>query len=215
MCNHYRQAILQGATIPGWSRDQFSEIKVPLRFHNQPIDVYPDREGLVVTLQDNEPVVEQMRWGFPPPAFSKPPKEVTNLRHPEKAYWKPWLGVEHRCIVPATSFAEPDPEKPYPRAERWFQRANGETMLLAGIWRPFDGDRGPKKAPVPGPHRVYTILTTTPNAVVAPIHPKAMLVILDPADADTWLNAPTDEALKLQRPLPDDQLIVLPQEPRP
>ena len=34
MCNHYRQAILKGETIPGWSIDQFSEIKVPLRFHS-------------------------------------------------------------------------------------------------------------------------------------------------------------------------------------
>src|SRR5690606_5217049 len=48
MCNHYRQAILKGAVIPGWSKDQFSEIRIPLRFHNMAPDVYPDREGLVV-----------------------------------------------------------------------------------------------------------------------------------------------------------------------
>lgn len=215
MCNHYRAEILKGAEIPGWSIDQFSEIKIPLRFHNKEPDVYPDREGLVITLAAGEPAVEAMRWGFPPPPFAKPPREVTNLRHPEKAYWKPWLGVEHRCLVPATAFAEPDPEKPYPRAERWFQRTNGQPMFVAGIWRPFDGDRGPKKAPVAGPHRVYTMLTTEPNAVVAPIHPKAMLVVLDPADAKTWLTAPADEALKLQRPLPADELMVLPPAPRP
>jgi hypothetical protein len=31
---------------------------------------------------------------------------------------------------------------------------------------------------VPGPHQVYGFLTTSPNAVVEPIHPKAMPVIL-------------------------------------
>ena len=39
-------------------------------------------------------------------------------------------------------------------------------------------DRGTKSKPVPGPHQVYGFLTTSPNAVVAPIHPKAMPVIL-------------------------------------
>ena len=67
MCNHYRNAILQGAVIPGWSIDQFSEIKVPIRFHNMAADVFPDRDGLVIRLEDGAPVVEAMRWGFPPP----------------------------------------------------------------------------------------------------------------------------------------------------
>jgi hypothetical protein len=41
------------------------------------------------------------------------------------------------------------------------------------------GDRGTKSKPIPGPHLVYGFLTTaTPNAVVEPIHPKAMPVIL-------------------------------------
>ena len=43
-----------------------------------------------------------------------------------------------------------------------------------GIWTTFNGDRGTKSKPVPGPHQVYGFLTTSPNAVVEPIHPKAM-----------------------------------------
>lgn len=133
-------AILKGAIIPGWSRDQFSEIRIPLRWHNREPDVWPDREGLVIRLADDgKPEITEMRWGFPPPSFAKPPREVTNLRHPDRAYWRPWLDVQYRCVVPATSFAEPDPEKPYPRAERWFARSDGEPLLLAGIWRPYDG----------------------------------------------------------------------------
>jgi putative SOS response-associated peptidase YedK len=46
--------------------------------------------------------------------------------------------------------------------------------------------------------------------VVGPIHPKAMPVILTtPEEYDVWLNAPTEEALKLQRPLADDMLQIV------
>src|ERR1700722_1622357 len=42
------------------------------------------------------------------------------------------------------------------------------------IWTEFKGDRGTKSKPIPGPHNVYGFLTTAPNAVVEPIHSKAM-----------------------------------------
>jgi putative SOS response-associated peptidase YedK len=42
----------------------------------------------------------------------------------------------------------------------------------------FKGDRGTKSKPIPDPHLVYGFLTTAPNAVAEPIHPKAMPVIL-------------------------------------
>ncbi len=211
MCNHYRQAILKGETIAGWSIDQFSEIKVPIRFHNMAPDVFPDRDGLVIRLENGAPVVEAMRWGFPPPPAAKA-VYVTNVRNTASGFWKPWLKEEHRCLVPATSFAEPDPEKPKPRAERWFARADGEPMFLAGIWREWDGDRGPKSKPARGPHLLFSFLTTEPNAVVEPIHPKAMPVVLSPKDAHAWLTAPPAEALKLQRPAPDDALRLLPRD---
>jgi putative SOS response-associated peptidase YedK len=50
---------------------------------------------------------------------------------------------------------------------------------------------------------LFGFLTTEANAMVAPIHPKAMPVILTtPAEFDQWLEAETIGALALQRPLP-------------
>jgi putative SOS response-associated peptidase YedK len=45
---------------------------------------------------------------------------------------------------------------------------------------------------------------------VGAIHPKAMPVILTtPEEVETWMIAPPDEALKLQRPLPDRALRIV------
>ena len=43
-------------------------------------------------------------------------------------------------------------------------------------------------------------LTSEPNLLGAPIHPKAMLVILDPEDYDRWHSVEYDNACSLVAP---------------
>ena len=73
-----------------------------------------------------------------------------------------------------------------------------------------DALRGSMKTPRPGEHHLFAFLTCEPNAVVRPIHPKAMPVILTTEDEiEMWMTADWEKAQVLQRPLADENLVVV------
>jgi hypothetical protein len=62
-------------------------------------------------------------------------------------------------LVPFNSFAEYAPE-PNPETRKkyvvWFALDEDRPLTaFAGIWTTFNGDRGTKSKPLPGPHHVY------------------------------------------------------------
>lgn len=169
--------------------------------------IFPDAMAPVVTDNVEGRTLRMMRWGFPPPPNSNA-RLVTNVRNAKSSYWRPWLKPEQRCLVPFTSFCEYGDWTP--KETHWFALNEERSVLcFAGIWRPWTGTRGTKKDPVTGDHKLYSFLTTEPNAEVKPVHSKAMPVILQPEEWDTWLNAPVEEALRLQRPFPNGLLKVV------
>ena len=158
---------------------------------------------------DGERELVMARWGMPgPPQYAGAP--VTNIRNLMSPHWLGWFGVRNRCVVPATSFCEYADTKPR-KTPIWFALSDNRPLFaFAGLWTPWRGVRGPKSAPVEGEHELFGFLTTEANAIVAPIHPKAMPVILTaPAEVDQWLEDETPDALTLQRPLADDTLAIV------
>lgn len=174
--------------------------------------IFPDVMAPVVTNEPDGRTLRMMRWGFPPPPGmgSRP---VTNVRNTKSGFWKPWLKPEQRCLVPFTSFCEYGDWTP--KETHWFALNEERPVLcFAGIWRPWNGTRGTKKDPATGDHLLYSFLTTDPNEDVKPIHAKAMPVVLREEEWDTWLSAPMEEALKLQRPFPNGLLKVVSKGPK-
>ncbi len=205
MCNLY--SLTKGqAAIRDWFRASRD------RTGNLPLfpGIFPDQMAPIVRLgADGERELVMGRWGMPgPPQFGGLP--VTNIRNVQSPHWRGWLGRNRRCVVPATSFCEYADAKPR-KTPTWFALGEDRPLFaFAGLWTPWRGVRGLKSAPVEGEHELFGFLTTEANAVIAPIHPKAMPVILtSPAEIDVWLEADTADALALQRPAPDAALRVV------
>lgn len=171
--------------------------------------IFPDQMAPVVRNGAAGRDLAMLRWGMPgPKAFGAQP--ITNVRNVASPHWRPWLGPAHRCLVPVTAFSEYADTKPR-KTPVWFALAEERPLFaFAGIWRPWTEIRGTKRENpdrAEAEHTLFAFLTTEANCVVGSVHPKAMPVLLtNPEEWATWLEAPTAKALRLQRPLPDSAM---------
>jgi putative SOS response-associated peptidase YedK len=131
----------------------------------------------------------------------KAPRRVTNVRDDKilaSRFWRPSF-EQRRCLVPASSYCEPDTGKP--AKWHWFA-VNGEhereLFAFPGIWQRW---KGPVKKGGPSVEvDVYSFMTTTPNALTDSINHERMPVLLSKEDEfETWLSGTPDEAFQIAR----------------
>ena len=180
----------------------FDARPLELPFEAKP-DIYPKYEAVVVRKESGERRLDCMAWGIirtMPGKSGRPVKKaVTNVRNLASPFWKSTIAnPAQRCLVPFTQFAEPRPGKDEDGrpAQYWFTVRGAEVSCFAGIWRWSEGE--PR----------FAFLTCEPNPLVAPLHEKAMPVILQREDYDKWLDGEAADACSLAQPFPSQLMRV-------
>jgi putative SOS response-associated peptidase YedK len=196
MCTLYRLKSAAGEIARLFEAEARTDWAPPIAFH-------PDRPAPVVGHGRGGRVLAEARWGVPPPPSARGGRPVVNIRNLASPFWRSALARPAlRCLVPADDFCEwtdtPDPLTGR-KQKVFFALADGHSFAFAGLIRPApDGsDELPR----------FAFLTTQPNAVVAPVHAKAMPVLLTPEAWAPWLDGAPAEAF--QHPLPDERLTIL------
>jgi putative SOS response-associated peptidase YedK len=113
-----------------------------------------------------------------------------------------------RCLVPADGFFEwMRTEKP--KQPMFIRMKDKKPFMMAGVysvWKSPTGEEQPS----------FSIITTTPNELVSPIHNR-MPVILDEGKFEPWLdrsNNDTEKLKSLLSPFPADAMETYPVTPR-
>jgi len=184
--------------LPNWP-------ETPPRYNIAPSQAVP---AVIQNRETGTREFRPFRWGLVP-SWAKDPaigNRMINARS-ETAATKPTFRKplrERRCLILADGFYEWKREgsrkQPY-----YIKLHNGEPFAFAGRWdrwHPTDGQ----------PLETCTILTTTPNAVLQPIHDR-MPVILPPAAYNVWLDPAMRDVEPVQAlltPYPADEMVAYP-----
>jgi len=160
---------------------------------------HPGSDGLELRL---------MRWGLVPSWAEDSDLGARKINaRSETARDKPAFRdafARRRCLIPVDAFYEwkrlAGRKQPYV-----FQARDGAPLTLAGLWESWPNPAG-------GRLETCTIMTTTANGIMAPIHQR-MPVILPAGDRELWLDLDAgkqDQLAALLRPCSDELLAAHP-----
>jgi len=159
-------------------------------------NVPPSSDILVIRERKGVPEAEMIRWGLVP-SWARDPAighRMANVRS-DTALEKPSFRApmqKRRCLIPADVFFEWQDVPGQKRRKPYAVALNeGEPFALGGLWEAW-------RSKEDGEWLITcAILTTEPNALLAPIHDR-MPVIVRPEEYPLWI-APTTPITELQR----------------
>ena len=139
------------------------------KFQAKAGDVCPTDWAFILT-GTKEICLTQMRWGF----RKKNQKDLLINARVETVKDKPMFNESmryNRCVIPASGFYE------WNRIgeKASFGLPHRKVLYMAGIWQKVEDENQ------------FTILTTVPNASVAPIHDR-MPLVLDINEVSQWFT---------------------------
>lgn len=159
-----------------------------IRFIERPDPLHDAHPGSLVTAYvpdgDGNLSVQQLAWGFP---LDGRPNAVFNtriesaleqLRRGRRGMWAKAI-AQGRCLVPVRAFYESSD------TEKVVNERTGRPVRRQHLFR-LPGARAFLLAAVQQDGRV-SIVTTAPNASVAPIHDR-MPLVLGPGESSEWLG---------------------------
>lgn len=168
-------------------------------------DIAPTQPVLVIS-NDKPDAFDRYRWGLVP-AWAKDlsvGNRMFNARAEtlaEKSAFRTSLR-KRRCLIPADGFYEWRKEPGEKRKTKvLFELASGEPFAFAGLW---DVWRDPDGKAI----RSCTLITTTPNALVQPVHDR-MPAIVRPEKYREWIGPeeiPSSELAGLLGPYPAQEM---------
>ncbi|HEU4738642.1 MAG TPA: SOS response-associated peptidase [Solirubrobacterales bacterium] len=194
-------------------------------------NVAPTQEVLVVRASPEPEEAEQgerearlMRWGLVP-VWSKDLKvgyRMINAKKENllksKAYG-PLVGkFRHRCLIVADGFYEwmkaEDPKQP--RQPWHFQVDGGEPFAFAGLCTRKEWTDPEDRGYDDGYLYTCTLVTTTPNKVVAPVHDRMPAILPSPEAEAAWLNPElsAEDAVAMCGPLEASRMSSAPANPK-
>ena len=180
-------------------------------------NVAPTQEVLAIVQNRDGRRAQLLRWGLVPHWSSGPGTGLTMINAraetlTEKSAYRDLVARgSRRCLVLADGFYEwlPSEDPRQPRQPlRFSLAAGGGSFCFAGLWTRWRGGTEPDVSSC-------TIVTTTANELVAPLHDRMPVVLTGPADWEAWLDPAldADAVAPLLAPLPADRMNVAPANP--
>ncbi|MFD1950270.1 SOS response-associated peptidase family protein [Sphingomonas arantia] len=198
MCNRARMAGEPETIAERFGTKWLAARPMDNRFHPQ--ELVPRSRAWVVRRDDRGRGLDVMAWDVLSGGGRWP---MTNVRQLGLPQWRRLAErPENRCLIPLTEFCEWTPDvhdvgggKPL-KGEMWFAVTDQPVFAVAGFWQASAKGNG------------FSMATCDPNELVAPIHPKAMITVLEEADWERWLTGSYDDIVSLQRPYDADRMTV-------
>ncbi|MCQ6560336.1 SOS response-associated peptidase [Paenibacillus mendelii] len=206
MCGRYTITVsLEELMLRYW----IGETTVP--FHRPKYNVAPGQMILAIVNDGERNRLGELKWGLVP-SWADDPKignKMLNARAEtvaDKPAFKSLIRRK-RCIIPADGFYEWKKDGGVKQPMRIVRR-DRSLFSMAGLYDTWLAPDGAKL-------NTCTILTTTPNSLMSPIHDR-MPVLLSPDNEVRWLDRrlqDPDLFVPLYRPYPAEELEAYPVAP--